>query len=155
MGDESVVEHAYIDGSNVDKLYSALGHDGALGTEANFMFHWFQPHENASMSQVKALIIERFVVVGDTAQLPLFVLMLAKLRNQDLAKAYTWISKLILNPSSHKSVLDVLSEAEYIAVANRHRLDIELYYWAVQQVKALTECFDDTGDLRSILCAKK
>merc|ERR1719277_1499924 len=46
-----------------------------------------------------------------------------------------------VNPTKHKTVKQIFSSQQYADVADRHSKDIELYYWGVQQARALTECF--------------
>eukprot|EP00415_Alexandrium_ostenfeldii_P004849 UN4849 len=70
--------------------------------------------------------------------------MAAILNGRDEREAAAQIDQLSRqheNPTQHDSVMSLFSEEVYEKLAKRHAKDIELYYWGVQQGKALRECF--------------
>merc|ERR1719245_42590 len=53
--------------------------DAAIGTDANFMFEWLKPNADSSLDDVKEFLLERFALIGDTANLEPFLAQLASL----------------------------------------------------------------------------
>merc|ERR1719456_1429023 len=101
----------------------AHGKDEPMGSEANFMFEWLKPFEGDGMGDVKALLLKRFALIGDTAQLPLLLLEMASLQGMDMGEAARRIIAMAgnhANPSPHRGVLEYFNETEYAALARRH-----------------------------------
>lgn len=89
------------------------------------------------------MLLTKFDLIGDTAQLALLFFEISSLQGIPFAEAVDKVVKMEkhVNPTKHKAVQELLSDQEYLEVARRHSLDIELYYWAALQVKALKQCF--------------
>jgi len=141
------------------ELEKRLPPTSPLGTTASLMVEFLSPAAGASLSRVKKFIISKFALVGDATMLPLYLLMVETLRAKNLTRAMEYITSRehhATNVGRHSSVRETLGDAEYFAVVQRHRLDMELYYWWVQQIKAITECFDHytEGAFRRLLCPR-
>lgn len=135
----SIYEYHYLTGE-----FGAHGDSEAVGSEANFMFEWLKPYENSTITDVKEFLMEQFALIGDTAQFHSFLQQLSFMQGDDKeagVKSTEQIARDQVNPTSHKTVMELFSEDEYALLARRHSLDIELYYWAVQQVRTLVDCF--------------
>lgn len=161
----SLFEFAMVDYPIFDAIHSDTGpwlfptHSDSFGTIANFQSKWLissgantsnlpldlkPPGAAGSLDDIKQHLLEKFALVGDTRELDQFKYMLARIWYGDTAtqaKGRLCSSQKVINPSDHPSLLDELTEEQYMLCAKRHSADIRLYYWVVRQMQAQQKCF--------------
>lgn len=107
-----------------------MGPTEPIGTDANFMYEWLKPTNTSKLSDVKDFLLKKFALIGDTARLPDFLSQAAILKGYAKDAAASRVRKMSqkhVNPTSHASVMSLLTDKEYEQAAMRHKKDIELY----------------------------
>ena len=76
--------------------------DWAEGTDANFMFEWLKPTATASMDPTKDFLLQKFALIGDLSQMPVYSAMLIKAYGLDqvLALPARLSVRMCLRPSA-------------------------------------------------------
>ena len=134
----SIYEHHHITGAH----FHAKSLDEAIGTDANFQVEYLKPLGNSTMADVKQFVVEKFILLGDAAEMSPFYAMLMKGFDVNRTKVMETVH-LRPNPSKHRDVRELFSKRAYSVLARRHSKDIELYYWGLEQINVLKRCYRD------------
>ena len=139
LADHPIVEDRHLFGPPGTVNYSSTV---PMGTNPSYQFEWLRPHAHSTLNETKDFLLDKFAIIGDVSQLPTFQLMLAKGFGMDMDAAVRSVRESKPeNPTEHATVLETFSDSEYADLVQRHAVDVELYYWAVQQVETLKVCY--------------
>jgi len=147
----SLAEFILKDGSIYEASYLGvgsprIGRNEPIGTDKNFIYEWLKPRSQADLAEVKEFLLSHALVVGDTARLSDFFKMTGNLTGMTPAQTRAKTEELgrnHVNPTHHQTVMELFDEDVYAKLAERHALDIELYYWGVHQGLAFRRCFGE------------
>lgn len=119
------------------------GSGDVVGTTANFQFKILRPEDTASLNDTKVFILQNFPVIGVTDQMTFFGYSCLRLLFNVSCGAAEQKSEHHANKGVHTELFNYITQEDYVRIAQRHSLDIELYYWMTKQVEALHSCLDD------------
>ena len=155
----SVWEHAYLvggDNNDEQQAWEQRHPTGAIGTDASFEYEWLKHHTDDSLQDVQQFLLERFVLVGVTAELAAFELMVTRVFGRDEQRA---LETIVANSAHHhvkgthhQTLEELFTDDEYAQLARRHATGLQLYYWALDRVRELRGCYGEQ-ELSNQLCA--
>lgn len=124
-------------------------------SEDNYQFNCLLPQKasshNFTMREMRKHLVDQFAIIGITDQLMVMELMLSHVFGLNKTK----VTQSARNSVPHPSVEKLVSKAEYKVLLMRNRLDLELYYWALDQVELLKKCYGEVRLREDVAAAKQ